>query len=419
MDLENLKKIKYWGASTSAHQVEGGNHNQWSVWELENASELAANSEKKFAHWLPKWKETKSQAQDPKNYVSGRAADHYNLYEKDFDLLEKLNMNAFKFSIEWSRIEPKEGEWDEVEIEHYRKYLKELKKRKIEPFVTLWHWTMPVWFAQKGGFEKRSNIKHFLAFVEKVITEFGGYFNYVCVLNEPNVYTGMSYLDGEWPPQKKNYFVAARVQKNLIKAHKKSYKIIKKIDSSIKVGAAYQVNYVYRGDDSLISKLGSWNEETFWNYWFFNRVKLQTDFIGLNYYFADRWLGGFRPDNPNTKVNDYGWDMQPDEIKQVILRLHAKFGKPIVITENGLADSKDEHRKWWLEETLGALDAAVDGGADIRGYLHWSLLDNFEWADGFWPRFGLVEVDYKTMKRKVRPSAKWFGEQIKKIRTDK
>lgn len=418
MDYKNLSKIKYWGASTSAHQVEGGNHNQWSVWELENASELASKSEEKYAHWLPNWNEVKDQAQRPENYVSGLACNHYNLYEKDFDILESLNMNAFRFSIEWSRVEPEEGKWDHQEIEHYRKYLKSLKKRGIEPFVTLWHWTMPVWFVEKGAFEKRGNIKYFLNFIERVVTDLGELFEYVCVLNEPNVYVGMGYLDGEWPPQRKNYFLGLMVQKNLIAAHKKSYKLIKNARPAIQIGVAYQVNYVYRGDNSLISKIGSWNEETFWNYWFFNRVKLQTDFVGLNYYFADRWMGGFRPDNPNTKVNDYGWDMQPDEIKQVILRLHAKFGKPIVVTENGLADRKDKQRKWWLQETLQALGAAVDEGADVRGYLHWSLLDNFEWANGFWPRFGLVEVDYKTMKRTIRPSAKWFGEQIKKIRSD-
>jgi beta-glucosidase len=117
MDYKNLSKIKYWGASTAAHQVEGGNHNQWSVWELESASELAANSEEKFAHWLPVWEDVKNQAQRPENYVSGLACDHYNLYEKDFSLLEELNMNAFRCSIEWSRVEPEEGKWDYQEIE--------------------------------------------------------------------------------------------------------------------------------------------------------------------------------------------------------------------------------------------------------------------------------------------------------------
>ncbi len=416
MNLENLRKIKYWGASTSAHQVEGGNHNQWSVWELENASDLAANAEKKFAHWLPRWDDVKKDAQDPKNYVSGKAADHYNLYEKDFDILQKLNMNAFRFSIEWSRVEPEEGRWDETEIEHYRTYLKALKKRNIEPFVTLWHWTVPVWFAEKGSFEKYSNIKYFVRFVEKITDELGDLIKFVIVLNEPNVYVGLSYNDGLWPPQKTNPVLSLWVQRNLISAQKKSYKILKAKIDSVQVGLANQAAYVYQEDERLFNKVAVWSEKTFWNNWVWDRVKLESDFIGLNYYFSDRWRGGTRPDNPNSRTNDFGWDMQPSKIEHVIVEMHERYNKPIFITENGVADCEDQYRQWWLEETLGALDRAIGRGARIGGYLHWSLLDNFEWADGFWPRFGLVEVDYKTMKRTVRPSAKWYADQIKQIR---
>ncbi len=193
----------FWGASTASHQVEGGTHNQWSVWELENASDLAKTAKHRLG-WMKNWDDIKEQAKDPSNYVSGRGVEHYNRYKEDFDILEELNLNAFRFGIEWSRIEPEQGVFDEVAIAHYREYIAELNRRNIEPFINLWHWTMPVWFTEMGGFEKRRNIKYFEAFVQKVTDELLYDVNYVLVINEPNVYMGLSYGDGEWPPQKHN-----------------------------------------------------------------------------------------------------------------------------------------------------------------------------------------------------------------------
>ncbi len=415
--MKNLNEIKYWGASTSAHQVEGGNHNQWSVWELENASELATNSENKYAHWLPRWDDIKEQAQDPRNYVSGKADDHYGRYEEDFDILTSLNMNAYRFSIEWSRIEPEEGKWDEAEIEHYRKYLKALKKRKIEPFVTLWHWTMPIWFVEKGDFEKRSNVKYFVRFVEKITEELGDLFTYSVVLNEPNTYVGMSYGLNEWPPQDRGRLRLLIAYKNLALAYKKSYKVIKDIRPTHRVGLAMQFSYFYSGDEgvvsSVVSKLGTWLTD----WYFIDRTAMQHDYIGFNYYQSNR-IVGTKLENTNEFQNDYGWNMQPSDIQYLLEETHQKYKLPIVILENGLADKDDKDRKWWIEKTMEAMDRAIDNGVQIDGYLHWSLLDNFEWADGYWPKFGLVEVDRKTQKRTVRPSAKWFGEQIKSVRND-
>ena len=417
MKYRNLRKIKYWGASTAAHQVEGGNHNQWSVWELENATELANNAQEKYGH-LKAWDDIEAQATKPENYISGRAVDHYHKYEEDFDILKSLNMNALRFSIEWSRIEPEMGQWDEKEIAHYRHYLKSLKERNITPFVTLWHWTMPVWFTDIGGFEKRSNVKHFIKFVEKVADELGDLMQQIIILNEPNVYSSLSYSEGLWPPQKKSVVWTYLVQKNLIVAHKKAYKSLKKRIPKSQVGTSNQASYIYTVNESKIQQLGAWSERTFWNYWFYDRVKKQCDFIGLNFYFSDRWTGGLRPNNPQNHTNDLGWDMQPANIEEVIVELYERYEKPVYITENGLADRNDANRKWWLEETIIALDKAISRGAKVPAYLHWSLLDNFEWADGFWPRFGLVEVDYKTLKRTIRPSAQWFGKLLKKITDD-
>ena len=148
-----FSKHFYWGASTASHQVEGGTENQWSVWELAHAKELAKTAKDRLSY-LPSWPDIKEQAQDPANYVSGQGVDHYRRYKEDFDIAKSLNLNAFRFGIEWSRIEPKEGDWDEQQIEHYHTYIKELKKRGLEPFLNIWHWTMPTWFTDKGGFKK-------------------------------------------------------------------------------------------------------------------------------------------------------------------------------------------------------------------------------------------------------------------------
>lgn len=411
---DNLKSIKYWGASTSAHQVEGGNHNQWSVWELENAADLAKNASAKYEHWLPRWDEIKVEATKPENYVSGIADDHYNRYEEDFDILTSLNMNAYRFSIEWSRIEPEEGKWDEDEVEHYRKYLKALKKRKIEPFVTLWHWTMPTWFTDKGDFEKRTNVKYFVRFVEKITQELGDLFTYAVVLNEPNTYVGMSYGINEWPPQGKSKLTGFYVYQNLALAHRRSYRVVKELYPDTQVGLTTNDSYYYSGDGKFLSKNISKLGMELTNWYFINRTRKEQDYIGLNYYQSNRIIG-VKTVNPNKIQNDYGWDMQPRNIEHLIVDAYEKYSLPIVILENGLADKDDINRKWWVQETLKAMRRAIENGAKIDGYLHWSLLDNFEWADGFWPRFGLVEVDRKTLARTVRPSAKWFAKQIEAI----
>lgn len=412
--LLNFPKRFLWGASTAAHQVEGGNHNQWSVWELENARALAEQA-KYQAKYLPKWDEIKDEVTDPDNYVSGRGVDHYNQYEKDFAALKKLNMNAFRFSIEWSRIEPEEGAWNAKAIAHYRDYLRALNKNKIEPIVTLWHWTMPVWFTDMGGFEKAANVKYFVRFCEKVLQELGREFRYIITINEPETYISKSYILGEWPPQHQSKIQGLRVYLNLINAHKKVYALAHQTSRKYIVGLAKTSAHQYAGDSAIISKLAAevatWGADNF----ILNRVKKQLDFIGVNYYFTNRYYG-YMVHNPDQKVNDLGWDMQPQNIQLVLERLYDKYGIPIIVTENGCADQDDEYRKWWITQTLIAMHKALQNGVRLEGYLHWSLLDNFEWASGYWPKFGLLEVDRKTMKRTARPSAVWFAQTLDKIR---
>lgn len=390
----------FWGAATAAHQVEGNNNNDWTEWEKENAKRLSKESGGKYPL---------------ENYISGQTCDHYNRYEEDFDLAKEMGHNAHRFSIEWSRIEPEEGKFNEKEIEHYRNVIRALRARGIEPFVTLWHWTMPIWFVKKGGFEKRRNIKYFVRFCETVAAEFKDEVKFWITLNEPEIYAANSYLKGVWTPQKKDLFSYISVIMNLIRAHREPYKIIKKVSPSAQVGIAknniYFEAYKNKVHNLILKKFMDW----WWNFYFLNQIKDYQDFIGLNHYFHNRIKNFKFHQNENKKISDMGWELYPEAIYYVLICLK-KYSKPIYITENGLADAKDENREWFIVESLKSIHRAISEGMGVCGYLYWSLLDNFEWDKGFWPRFGLVEINYETLERKRRPSS-YVYEKIAKSNT--
>ena len=409
------KQSFFWGASTAAHQVEGGNYNQWTRWELGAAASQAKTAKKRLG-WLPNYLDIADQVSDPNNYVSGSGVDHYNLYKKDFDILQSLGLNAFRFTIEWSRLEPEEGKWNAAEFAHYKDYIAELKSRGIEPFLNIWHWTVPTWFADKGGFAKRENLRYFEEFVRKISEELLAGIKYVITLNEPNVYIGFGYITGEWPPEEKNKLKGTWAYYNLAVAHRRAYKILKRAKPSIKIGVAQQLaNIEPLRPGNILDEIQVKLMRYFWNWWWLNRIKDYQDFIGFNYYFTD-YYKGFKRQNPKKPVNDLGWYMNPAGILPLMQKIAYHYpGKPIIITENGLADANDSQRQWWIEETMTAIDTAKSQNIPVIGYLHWSLLDNFEWAYGWWPKFGLVEVDRDdNMKRKIRPSALWWARQIAK-----
>ena len=383
------------GAATSAHQVEGSNHNDWTEWEKENAARLSKKNEGKYP---------------PENFISGRACDHYSRYEEDFDLAKKLGHNTHRFSIEWSRIEPEEGKFSELEIEHYRSVIRALRARGLEPFVTLWHWTMPTWFVEIGAFEKRANIEYFARFCQRIVKKFSGEVTFWITINEPEIYAGNSYLKGVWPPQNKNFISYIKVLTNLIKSHKNIYEIIKKYDSKAQIGITknniYFEAYQNKIGNRILKKFIDW-----WlNFYFLNRIKKYQDFIGLNHYFHNRIKNFKFNQNENKKISDMGWELYPESIYYV-LRSLKRYNQPIYITENGLADAEDKNREWFIKESLKNIHKAISEGVDVRGYLYWSLLDNFEWDKGFWPRFGLVEINYRTLERRIRPSA-WEYKKI-------
>jgi len=357
----------YWGTATSAYQVEGGIKNDWSKAGLS----------------------------------AGIACDHYHKFEEDFNLAKTINNNAHRFSIEWARIEPEQGKFDQKEIEHYKEVILALKQRNMEPFITLYHWTLPIWFIKKGGWLNEDAPKYFERFVEKIISEYKDLVKFWITLNEPNVYTSHCYLQGNWPPFEKNYNKSQRVLNQLVEAHKLAYKKIHEISSDAMVGIAKN-NIWYHGIIKLVLNYK-------WNQWFLDKIRDYQDFIGLNFYFSHSLLGFIFK---SKEINDLGWKIMPEGIYHVLEDLK-RYRKPIYITENGLADAKDEKRERFIIEHLKWVYKAIKDGIDVRGYFHWSLFDNFEWDKGFEPRFGLIKIDYKTLQRIPRPSSKVYAEICK------
>jgi beta-glucosidase len=287
----------------------------------------------------------------------------------------------------------------------------------LEPFLNIWHWTMPTWFTDLGGFENRSNLRYFERFVQKVADELVDDITYVITINEPNVYASFSYLTAEWPPQVKSPWRFLRVYWNLATAHKKAYKALKAKKPSLQVGIATQLaNIQAKRPHNIFDEISTKVMRYMWNWWFLLRIHKQQDYVGFNYYFTDYYTGVGKKENPKVPLNDMGWYMEPEGLYPLLLRVWVRYKRPIFVLENGVADAKDDYRRWWLEETLVAMERAISEGVDLKGYFHWSLLDNFEWKYGWWPRFGLVAVDREHgMKRTVRPSAKWFAERISQI----
>ncbi len=388
-----------WGAATSAYQVEGKNTNSdWSEWE------------KNFS--------TRSH--------SGNACNHYELYEKDFDYAKDLHQNAHRFSIEWSRVEPKEGEWDKNAVEHYRNVILALHKRRIQPVITLHHFTNPGWFQKKGGWTRRRSVFYFLRFVRFVIGELGDIAHFWITVNEPMVYCTMSYLSGVWPPGKKSYFLSYRAYHNLARAHRGAYRIIhslykKKDWHPPKVGAAINsVSLHTYQKHSFLSWLFMRVSDWIWNHSFYFLTGETHDFIGINYYFHYRLKEPhFRTikffleaRNEKREMSSVGWEVYPQGIFDVLLDFR-RYKIPIYITENGIATTNESKRSRYIVSYLKEVYHAIQAGVDVRGYFYWSLMDNFEWEKGFAPRFGLLDVNYKTYQRTYRQAALVYSEICK------
>jgi beta-glucosidase len=402
-----------WGTATAAHQVEGGNHaNDWWAWE--QVPGHIKNNDKS----------------DP-------ACEHYQRFATDFDLLRSLNQNAHRLSLEWSRIEPAPGEFSATALAHYREVLQALRDRGMEPLVTLHHFTNPTWIADAGGWEAPQTAEYFARFAERVTDELAGLARFWITINEPTVVAYQGYVRGEWPPGKRDFGAALRVVVQLLRAHWLAFERIKRRHPELQVGLAHHLRIFdparwFAPQDRAVATA-------------FNRVFNQTmlrslregrlvfpltrngqasgprqsqDFIGLNYYtrelvkFNHRFgaeLFGQRVLVEPALRSDLTWELYPEGLYRTLMALRREQ-LPIYVTENGIADRADALRPEFLLTHLGAMLRAIQAGAPVRGYMHWTSFDNFEWAEGYGAKFGLIACDPGTQERRVRPSARLYAE---------
>ena len=389
-----------WGSATSSYQVEGGNSNaDWWEWEKRVGKEN-----------------------------SGAACRHYELYEQDFDLAKGLNHNTHRLSIEWSRIEPAEGKFSQKELQHYINVILALRRRNIEPMVTLHHFTNPIWFSKSGGWEQRRSIERFMRYCDFVTRALAKHVHYWITINEPTIMVSHGYIFGSWPPQEKSYLKARAVLDNFLDAHIKAYGLINKIYKELSlakpaISISHHMPAVMPCEPNLKNRFAAYLRDHWYNFGILNKVKNTMDFIGVNYYSRQlvhlaRWgIGNLVRDvctnnHHPVKKNSLGWDIYPEGLYQILLKLK-KYHLPIIITENGICTSDDNLRWEFVVDHLKNIHAAMEKGVDVQGYLYWSFLDNFEWDKGFGPRFGLIDMDYNTQERTVRDSARKFAEVCK------
>lgn len=387
-----------WGAATSAYQIEGNNTNSdW--WEWEKRAGLKE--------------------------VSGQACRGYELYKHDFDLAKALNHNAHRLSIEWSRIQPQEGGFSSEEIGHYADVILSLKERGIEPIVTLHHFTNPLWFSKLGGWQLKNAHEYFLRYAEKMVEVLCDKVRFWATINEPLIYAYNSYLVGVWPPQEKSFSKAQDVAENLFLAHVKAYELIHSVYKekglpSPYVSIAKGVRVFEPCRHTLRNKLASYLRSRKFNFEFIEKLirHKALDFIGINYYTRDLvetrgWSGSnlfldVCKDHSRLKKNSLGWDIYPNGL-YLLLKGLKRYNLPVFILENGVCTDEDEVRWDFIYEHLKATHLAMAQGVKVLGYIYWSLIDNYEWDKGFFPRFGLIGVDYDTYGRTVRESAKKFS----------
>jgi len=425
-----LKPTEFlWGAATSSHQIEGNNlHNDWWAWEESGQIEGGARS--------------------------GVATDHWNRFREDLSLASDLGLNAYRFSIEWSRLEPRQGEWDMAAFARYREILDECRRRGLEPMLTLHHFTSPKWFTDKGGFTGEDAPNHFSSYVQKVIHELGHDVRLWCTFNEPMVMAVGAYLGCFMPPATYSPTLAAMTCRNLLRCHVAAYDMLHAaFPNRIAVGIAHNMldfkpDRIWHPIERVMSGLfvrfynRSWlnavtgSRQNFYVPGLIPRVPVvkeaqgrrTTDFIGVNYYtkayvqWKPRDAEGSRPAElplglafarRKEPVSDVGWAIHPRGFERV-LKLAASYGVPLYVTENGIADRDDKLRPDFLMSHLRVCDSMRRDGVDIRGYFHWSLMDNFEWIKGFGPRFGLYKVDYQTLVRTRTRSAELYKDYIAK-----
>jgi len=407
-----------WGTATSAHQVEGNNtNNDW--WAFEQRPGAIWDGDR-----------------------SGLACDWWRNAERDFDLMAAMGHTSHRLSVEWSRIEPEEGRFDPAAVARYRQMLTGLRQRGLEPMVTLFHFSSPLWLSRQGGWRNPAVIGHFRRFVRHTVEQLGDLVRLWCTINEPNVYATLGYLYGVHAPGEKSLLLCFRVLRHQLQAHAAAYRLIHALQGNSQVGLVLNLQIFEPLDPAdpaaaLVSRVLDG---------LFNRLPLRAveggrlpfplglgitgygplldsvDFWGVNYYTRQRvnlrrGPEGLLQTTPGVEVSDSRRDMPPFECYPAglyqVLKWVAALGRPIYITENGLPDADDDQRPRFLLTHLAQVQRAMAEGVDVRGYYHWTFTDNFEWAEGWRARFGLVALDETTQARSPRPSARLYSDIIR------
>ncbi len=357
---------------------------------------------------------------------------HYELYEEDIRLMHDVGIRHYRLGIEWARLEPERGVYDEATFVHYRSELKLMQSYGIRPLLTLHHFTNPMWFERMGAFENRVCVDIFLSFVDKAVEYFGDLVSEYITINEPNVYATSGFFFGEWPPGKKSLFSALRVMGNMCECHIKAYELIHRRRKE-KGFAETRVSYAHHmrvfapmNPKSIIDRFGARLMRRLFQtslssayltgrggfplrHIYGTHNKLYCDFHAVNYYSRTAAKGmraGFLPGVP---VNDLDWEIYPDGIVQCAKELYDIAKLPVYITENGTCDNTDAFRSRYVYEHIKALREC---SLPVERYYHWCFTDNFEWVEGNSARFGLVQVDYDTQKRTVKKSGEFYTRMI-------
>jgi len=369
----------FWGTATAAHQIEGNNINSdW--WELEH------------------------RADTPCAEPSGDACDSYHRYPEDIAIVAGLGLNAYRFSIEWARIEPEPGEFSRAQIEHYRRVIDTTRQAGLKPFITLQHFTTPRWFHQRGGWAAADAADRFARYVEEVLPLLTRD-EYVCTINEPNIASALSRLSE--PATMQTAGLPApdiAVSDGLSRAHHRAVEIVRTAGAHAGWAVATQAFHALPGAEEQAASYAYERETRFL------QAAREDDWLGVQAY-TRTFIGpdGPLPVAPEAKVTQTGWEYWPPAAA-FGLRQATKIapGVPLLVTENGIATDNDQDRLDYVADAVAHVRAVIDEGIDVRGYFYWSLLDNFEWASGYGPKFGLVAVDPATFQRTVKSSARWI-----------
>jgi len=372
-----------WGVATAAHQVEGGNwNNDWWAWEHTPGS--------------------------PCTEASGDACDHYHRYPEDLELLAGLGFGAYRFSIEWSRIEPEQGLWSVAALDHYRRVCERCHSLGLTPMVTFHHFTTPRWVAHLGGWSEPDTAERFASFCARAADRLGDLIGSAATFNEPNVVALMGYQAGLFPPGRRDPQMRREVTDVQLDAHRKAAAALRAAPGSFPVGLTLSMTdfQAMDGGEERVARYRRSGEDP----WL--EVAREDDYLGVQTYTRMRVAPpGPLGNEQGVPTTQMGYEDYPPALEACLRRAASVVGPsvPLIVTENGIGTDDDGRRAAFVHEALSGVLACLADGIDVRGYVYWTLMDNFEWAFGYEPKFGLVAVDRATQERTPKPSARWLG----------